>query len=150
VGLWNLVRFNKGKVLRMGQSNAKHKSRLGRERLERSPAKKDLGVLVNEKLDTWQRALAAHKASVPWAASPAAWAQGEGGDSAPLPLSAETLPGSPASSSGALSTGQSWSCGSGARGGPSSDPGAGTPLLGGEAGRAGAAQPGEEKAPGRP
>ena len=53
---------------------------------------------------------------------------------------------SPASSSGALSTGQSWSCGSGAGGGPSNDPRAGTPLLGGKAGRAGAAQPGEEKA----
>jgi len=31
-------------------------------------------------------------------------------------------PRRPASSSGALSTGQSWSCGSGARGGPSNDP----------------------------
>jgi len=30
---------------------------------------------------------------MPWAASPAAWAQGEGGDSAPLPCSAETPPG---------------------------------------------------------
>jgi len=58
--------------------------------------------------------------------------------------------GSPASSSGALSTGQTWSCGSGARGGPSNDPRAGTPLMGGKAGRAGAAQPGEEKAAGRP
>jgi len=68
------------------------------------------------------------------------------GNSAPLPRSAETPPGSPASSSGALSTGQSWRCGSGARGGPSNDPRAGTPLLGGKAERAGAAQPGEEKA----
>ena len=56
---------------------------------------------------------------------------------------------SPASSSEALSTGQSWGCGSGAGGGPSNDARAGTPLLGGEAGRAGAAQPGEEKAAGR-
>jgi len=31
--------------------------------------------------------------TVPWPASPAAWAQGEGGDSAPLPCSAETPPG---------------------------------------------------------
>ena len=54
------------------------------------------------------------------------------------------------SSSGAPSAGQSWSCGSGARGGPSNDARAGTPLLGGKAGRAGAAQPGEEKAAGRP
>ena len=59
-------------------------------------------------------------------------------------------PRSPASFSGALSTGQSWSCGSGAGGSPSNHPRAGTPLLGGKAGRAGAAQPGEEKAAGRP
>ena len=58
-------------------------------------------------------------------------------------------PGSSASSSGDLSTGQSWSCWSGARGGPSNDARAGTPLLGGKAGRAGAAQPGEEQAAGR-
>jgi len=57
--------------------------------------------------------------------------------------------GSPASSSGALGTGQSWSCGSGARGGPSNDLRAGTLLLGGKAGRAGAVQPGEEMAAGR-
>ena len=38
----------------------------------------------------------------------------------------------------------------GSRGGPSNDARAGTPLLGGKAGRAGAAQPGEEKAAGRP
>ena len=34
--------------------------------------------------------------------------------------------------------------------GHNNDPRAGTPLLGGRAGRAGAAQPGEEKAAGRP
>jgi len=54
-------------------------------------------------------------------------------------------PGSPASSSGALSTGQTWSCRSGARGGPRNDPRAGTPLLGGKAGRAGAVQPGNRR-----
>ena len=37
-----------------------------------------------------------------------------------------------------------------ARGGPSNDLRAGTPLLGGKTGRAGAVQPGEEKAAGRP
>jgi len=40
-------------------------------------------------------------------------------------------------------------CWSRAGGAHSSDPRAGTPLLGGKAGRAGAAQPGEEKAAGR-
>jgi len=59
-------------------------------------------------------------------------------------------PGSPASSSGTLSTGQTWSCWSGVRGGPSNDPRAEAPLLGRKAGRAGAGQPGEEKAAGKP
>jgi len=34
--------------------------------------------------------MVAQKPTMPWAASPAAWAQGEGADSAPLPRSAET------------------------------------------------------------
>jgi len=53
-------------------------------------------------------------------------------------------------SSGALSTGQTWSCWSGARGGHKDNPRAGAPLLGGKAERVGAVHPGEEKAPGRP
>jgi len=69
-----------------------------------------------------------------------------------LPLCSTLVrpPGSPASSSGALSTRQNWSCWSRARGGHSNDPRAGTPLLGGKAGTTGAVQPGEEKALGRP
>jgi len=42
------------------------------------------------------------------------------------------------------------SCWSRSRGGHSKDLRAGTPLLGGQAGRVGAVQPGEEKAAGRP
>jgi len=57
---------------------------------------------------------------------------------------------SPASSSGAPNTGQTWSCWSGARGGHSNDPRAGAPLLGRKAETAGAVQPGEEKTLGRP
>jgi len=86
---------------------------------------------------------------VPCPASPAAWAQGEGGDCAPLPRSAET----PRESCAQLWSPQHrtemelWERGWRS---PSDDPRAGTPLLGGEAGRAAAAQPGEEKAAGRP
>jgi len=41
---------------------------------------------------TWRCVLAAQKTVCAWAASPAAWAQGEGGDSAPLLCSGETPP----------------------------------------------------------
>jgi len=62
----NGTKLNKSKcqILHLGQSNAGHKYELGEQRLESSPAEKDLGVLIGSRLNaSQQRALAARRAN---------------------------------------------------------------------------------------
>jgi len=96
----------KCKVLHMGWGNPKHKYRLGREWIKSSPAEKDLGVLVDKKLNmTRQCVLTAQKANNILGCIPSSVGSRATERILPLCPALVRLPGSPLSSSGALITG---------------------------------------------
>jgi len=82
---------------------------------------------------------------MPLAASPAVWAQGERGDSTPLFCSGETPPGVLCPALEPSAQDRPGAVGAGPEEAPAMIRGAGTPLLGGKAGRAGAVQPGKSR-----
>jgi len=103
----------------MGRGSPKNRYRLGREWIEISPEEKDLGVLIDEKLNvTWQCTLAAQKANHILGCIKRSMANRSRVLILPLYSALVSPHLEYCISSGALSTGKTWSCWSRSRGGP--------------------------------
>ena len=117
----NLVKFKKPKckVLHLGQGKPKHKYKLEDEGVESNPEEKDLGVLVDEKLNTTQECtLATQKANCLLGCIKSSMASRS--REVILPLCSAQVRSHPEScvQLWALSTGKTWTSWSGSGGGP--------------------------------
>ena len=129
--------------------DSKPRHRLGDERIKSSPAERDLGVRIDERVDTSRQcALAAQRANRILGCIKRSVASRVREGILPLDSALVRPPWSPASSSGAPNIRRTWMCWSRSRGGHEDDPRAGAPLLREQAEGVGAVQPGEEKAAG--
>ena len=141
------VQLGQVQVLNLGQGNPKHKCILGREWLESSPEEKDLGVLVDERLNVSQQRASPEGQPYPGLHQEKHGQQVKEGDSAPLLCSRETLPGILCSALGPPTQERHRVAGADPEEGQWDDQRAGAPPLCGQAKRAGPLQPGQEKAP---
>ncbi|GAB0189937.1 mitochondrial enolase superfamily member 1 [Grus japonensis] len=129
----NHMKFNKAKckVLHVGRRNPKHNYRLGEEWIESSPKEKDLGVLIDEKLNmSWQCcACSPESQPCPGLHQKKCGQQVEGGDPAPLLGSGETPPGVLRPALGAPVQERHGAVGASPEEGHEADQRAGAPLL---------------------
>ncbi|GAB0188286.1 hypothetical protein GRJ2_001293900 [Grus japonensis] len=146
------MKYNKAKckVLHLGQGNHQYQYRLRQERIESSP-EKDLGILIDEKVDmSWQCALAAQKANHILGYIKRSMTSRSREVILPLYFTlVRPLPGVLRPPLGSPAQERHGAGGASPEEGHKNDQKAGTPLLRRRAERIRFVQPGEEKLPGK-